>query len=237
VLFGDEVPNPLPFAPADLKQVSVSNKVISLSNQSSGGYGSGIDIDGVTYSVFNNNIVLGENPSPKQTHGIYEQGTSDYNIISSNQIVNTSSGVLVGVVGTHTCLRSAGANGSGFGTSSPNNTVDIAGGLSVRDQVLTLSNGDNNNIALPAGAGTLYTAGPSAGYAITGIAGGHSGRKITIVNYVGQTLTIKYNSGSSDAGKKILIGGSADLAIPVFGSVQLVFVAGANAWIVEGYKV
>lgn len=73
-------------------------------------------------------------------------------------------------------------------------------------------------------------------YNISGIAGGVSGRRLTLVNYTAQTMTLNHNSGSSSAGNRILIGGSADLAISGFGAAELTYISGASAWVVTGVK-
>jgi hypothetical protein len=216
--------------------ISISGNSIALSSQVGAGTYSGINLNSVIYSTIANNVVLGETVSPKQGYGIREIGSSDYNLFSSNRIANTHTGVLTAFVGANNAIQSTNGRQTGINVATPLNTFDISGGLSLRDQSITLVNGGNNNVTLPSNAGTLYVAGPTGAYNISGIAGGSSGRKITIVNYTTQTLTLNHNSGSSSAGNRILIGGSADIAITGFGAVELVYVAGASAWFVVGVK-
>jgi parallel beta-helix repeat protein len=216
--------------------LTISGNVLALSSQAGAGTYHGVLMNGVTYSNVTGNVMLGESGTPKQGYGIYETGAADYNLYADNRIANTQSGLLVVMTGANNSFQVQSGKLSGFNTGLPLNTVDITGGLSIRDQVLTLVNGANNNLALPTDAGTLYVSGPTAVFNISGVAGGTQGRKITIVNNVGFTMTINHNSGSSSAGNKVFIGGSADLAIAQYGSVELTYINGASAWYVTAYK-
>lgn len=216
--------------------ITVSGNTIALSSQAGAGTYDGIDLNGVTYSTIAGNVVLGESTSPKQGYGIQESGGSDFNLYANNRIANTHTGTLAQFVGLNNAVNSTSGKQTSINAATPNNTFDINGGLSIRDQSITVANGANNNVALPSNAGTLYTDGPTGAYNISGIAGGVSGRKITLVNYTTQTMTLNHNSGSSSAGNKILIGGAADLAITGFGAAELTYVAGASAWFVTGVK-
>lgn len=216
--------------------ITVSGNTIALSSQASAGTYDGLDLNGVTYSTIVGNVMLGESASPKQGYGIQESGSSDFNMYANNRIANTQTGTLAQFVGANNAIQSASGRQTSINAATPNNTFDINGGLSIRDQSITVVNGANNNVALPSNAGTLYTNGPTGAYNISGIAGGVSGRKITLMNYTTQTMTLNHNSGSSSAGNKILIGGSADLAISGFGAAELTYISGASAWVVTGVK-
>lgn len=76
---------------------------------------------------------------------------------------------------------------------------------------LSLVNGNNNDID-PSETATNIITGPSAAFAITGIANGEQGDRVTIVNPTTQTLTIKHESASSSAANRILVPGAADKA-------------------------
>lgn len=216
--------------------IKVGGNTVMYSNTTAAGYAPGIDLNGVTYSTVNGNVVLGESSSPKQTHGIAEEGPSDFNVFSDNRIAYTSSGTLLATVGANTHVRSITGKNTGIGATAPNNTLDVNGGLSLRDRSISLVNGANNNVVLPADAGVLYVSGPTGAYNISGIAGGATGRILKICNYTNVSMTINHNSASSSAGNKILIGGSADLVISAFGAVELTYIANATAWMVTGYK-
>ena len=216
--------------------LTISGNTIALSSQVGAGTYDGIDLNGVTYSTIVGNVILGESASPKQGYGIQESGGSDFNLYANNRIANTQTGTLVQFVGANNAIQSASGRQTSVNAATPNNTFDINGGLSIRDQSITLVNGANNNVVLPSNAGTLYTTGPTGAYNISGIAGGVSGRKLTLVNYTLQTMTLNHNSGSSSVGNKIFIGGSADLAITGYGAAELTYVAGASGWFVTGVK-
>ena len=215
--------------------MNVSGNIII--NSSGAGVGSydGIKLSGVTYSSISNNVVLGESVSPKQRYGISEVGSSNSNLISHNKIDNAYVEKL-STVGSDTMVFAVSGKSNAINNSTPTNTLDVNGGISVRSRAITLANGANNNVTLPDLAGTLYVTGPTAAYSISGIAGGTSGKRITLVNYTTQTLTINHNSVNSTAGNKLLIGGAADLVLGAYGAVELNYISAANAWFVTGYK-
>lgn len=213
----------------------VDGNVALFSNRSGAGYAPGIDLTNVQYSSCQNNVTDDTAGAAKQTYGVSESGTSDYNVIKNNMAANAVTS-LVHIVGAHTTWSQPVAGNDGVGTQSPQVGLDVATSFALHEQVLALVNGANNNVALPSGATTLTVTAPTAAYNITGIAGGTPGRKIAILNYTSQTMTVNYNNAGSAAGNKILIGGSADLAISGFGAVELTWSASANAWIVTGYK-
>lgn len=214
----------------------IDSNVIGLSSQIGIGSYAGMLLNSVTYSTISCNTILGEVTTPKQSLAINEIGSSDFNLYSANRLANTSSGVLVAFVGTNNAYNTFVGKLQGINTITPLNTLDISGGISIRDQSITLSNGANNNVTLPANAGTLYVSGPTGAFDISGFSGGTSGKKLTLVNYTNQIMTIDFNSASSTAGNRILIGGSANLAINPYGSVDLTYITGASAWIMTGYK-
>jgi hypothetical protein len=193
------------------------------------------------------NVIADYDGSPTQTHGIAESGSSDHNKFLDNFIVGVNGGAnLITVIGANTIVRNVGDAGLGFarGTGSgavpvnaiPTNDLDLDGGLTIRTRNLTLANTGNDNVALPAKAGVLYVTGPSAGFDVTGFAGGVNGRKVTLINTVGFTMTLKHNV-TSTAGNRFLIGGAADLAITQFGAVELTYTSAmSGAWVVTGYK-
>lgn len=77
---------------------------------------------------------------------------------------------------------------------------------------LTLANGDNHDVAI-GNAGRVRVTGPSAAYAVTGFAGGVDGRKLSLLNNVAQTLTIKNEDAGSTATNRILTLTGADVAL------------------------
>lgn len=77
---------------------------------------------------------------------------------------------------------------------------------------VTLANGDNHDVAI-GNAGRVRVTGPSAAYAVTGFAGGVDGRKLSLLNNVAQTLTIKNEDAGSTAANRILTLTGADVAL------------------------
>lgn len=73
---------------------------------------------------------------------------------------------------------------------------------------ITLVNGANSNIPLPA-TELVRIVGPTGSYSIDGFAGGTDGRKIRAFNTVSQTLTITDNA-TSTAANRILTLAAAD---------------------------
>lgn len=202
------------------------------SNRTSAGFGPGLALVDSTFCTFASGSQVYDE-TPLTTHGVIEQGACDNNDFDGISVTGVTA-ALYTIVGGSTRVRTKSGRNTGFGAVTPLNTVHIDGGISVNDQTITLSSGVNNDVALPAKAGALYVSGPTGAYSITGIAGGHKGRQITIFNYTTYALTVAHNSGLSSAGSRILVGGAADLVVAAFGCVQLRYYSGANAWVVEG---
>jgi len=114
---------------------------------------------------------------------------------------------------------------------------------------MTLANGNNNDV-LTWGNERMEVSGPSASFAITGIAafsaspdpyGSYAdGLRLRIVNTVAQSMTIKHNNTSSTAANRILCPGSTDLVVfdpaSSYVFVDFVYLASQSRWIVEGYS-
>lgn len=213
-------------------RVICMGNIVRRPNRSNQGTGAGILISNTLRSIVSQNIVTDESPGTLMTHGILEQGTSDYNQITDNHVENATS-ALITISGANTNLRQINGALQGNRTASPNNNLDLNGGMTIRTQAWTLANGANNNVALPSNAGTLVSNAPSGVYNITGIAGGVDGRIITIINYTTFTMTLTHNSGSSSVGNKIFCPGATDLAITQFGTARLQWSSITNAWNAE----
>jgi hypothetical protein len=95
---------------------------------------------------------------------------------------------------------------------------------------LTLANGDNNDIALPANATWIRATGPTAAFAVTGFAGGATGRTIVLTCAVNQSLTIRNNSGSSAVGNRLGTGTGADITVGNVGQVIFIYDAVTAIW-------
>ena len=122
----------------------------------------------------------------------------------------------------------AGNDRIGIGTNVPATKLDVTGVVStdgitnvgpishtgttvLSPAALTLVNGDNNNIALPANATYIRYDGPTGAYTITGIAGGAGGRLLILSTGVAQTLTIANQSANSTDINRIITSTNADI--------------------------
>lgn len=88
--------------------------------------------------------------------------------------------------------------------------------------VITLANGDNNNVALQGGE-LVRIIGPTAAFAITGIASGITGRIIVIHNTTGQNMTFRHQSGSSEETNRIALASAADETITGISTVWFIY--------------
>lgn len=128
----------------------------------------------------------------------------------------------------------------GIGTTAPSDVLQVVGMarstyLRQAETSITLSNGDNNNVSLPA-TGWVAINGPTAAFAITGIAAGSEGQEVVFFNNTGQTMTIKYNSASSSAGNKLLFGEGVDKTLgAAFVWFKAKYSATQSNWIVIGH--
>lgn len=131
-----------------------------------------------------------------------------------------------------------GTVGSGSAYKVPltmyaNGTSRFTGRLATARVALTLVNGDNNDVALPA-TSFPKIAGPTGAFAITGIAAGGDGDVLRIFNPLAQTMTIKNENAGSAAANRITTLTGADIvlraAAPSF--VTLIYDTGSSRWIV-----
>lgn len=83
--------------------------------------------------------------------------------------------------------------------------------LRMSKKALTLANGANSNIAIGTASFVRIT-GPSAGFSVSGFAGGAEGRILVINNAVAQIMTIT-NDATSTAANRILTQTGADVAL------------------------
>lgn len=99
---------------------------------------------------------------------------------------------------------------------------------------LTLVNGANTNVVLPA-TSRMRIAGPTGAFSISGFAGGVDGMRIWIYNPLSQTMTITNNATSTAANRILTNNNGADIVLQA-GSSSLVVMSydGTDLrWIVE----
>jgi len=112
-------------------------------------------------------------------------------------------------------------------------SIHTTGELAYTIAALTLANGDNNNVV----AGTksfVRVAGPTAAFAITGIAGGFDGKRLVIYNPTGNNMTLRNESASSTAANRITTLTGADSATNGAGAMHLIYSATDSRWILLG---
>lgn len=201
---------------------------IRRSNRSTAGYAAGLRLLDSSYCSFGAGSSIYDE-TPKQTHGIVEEGTSDYNYLDGIAVVGATSALWT-IIGANTSWRSRSGKFNGIGEGTPLNTLHIGGGITLKEQALVLANGANQNVTLPSNAGYLVSATPTLAYSIGGIAGGHAGRKLTIVNYTGVAMTLNHQDGGSTAANRFTLASSANYVVPTLGSVDLVYSSTLGAW-------
>jgi hypothetical protein len=84
--------------------------------------------------------------------------------------------------------------------------------LAIPHSAVTLSNGDNNDVAVQTN-GILRVVGPTAAYGITGLTTPVAGERRTILNTVGFTLTVKHENVSSTAANRFKLQSGSDLSL------------------------
>lgn len=200
-------------------KVNFSDNVVMNSRQVTTG-APAISVEYTTNSVFDSNIVFDE-IAGGSNYGIYEGAASDYNQITNNRVLNMTVASYY-VTGNNTMLLDI-KSGSVF---------DFEAGTQVKQTSLTLSNGQNDNVTLPAKTGVVTVTGPTAIYSITGLTGGLLGRSIKLVNDTNYVLTLKVNSSSSTTGNRLLLTGGVDKTVAAYSSVSLTYVTvqGNNFW-------
>jgi hypothetical protein len=107
-------------------------------------------------------------------------------------------------------------------------TSRLVGGVAT----ITLVNGNNNNVALP-NATIVHISGPTAPFAITGLAGGEAGRVVILVNNTGSPMTIRHQSTASSAANRIITPMEGDLTAR---AVFLAYDGAAQRWRVLAFS-
>lgn len=107
--------------------------------------------------------------------------------------------------------------------------LTMTGGLVLTEGALSLSNGANSDVALPAATFVAIT-GPSSGFNLTGFATPVSGRVLILYNSTAQNMTIT-NDATSTAANRILTLTGSDVALTGTSLATLVYSAVASRWI------
>ncbi len=123
----------------------------------------------------------------------------------------------------------------GINTTTPKTTLDINGGISLREgPALVLSNGANSNISLGTTPYSFYRiTGPTAAFSISGIVPviGADGQIVILQNTTSQSMTITNNS-TSVAANRIYVSGDKDLLLRgIYTTVTLQYSASLSKWV------
>jgi parallel beta-helix repeat protein len=211
--------------------VLLNGVVVSNCNRSIAGFAPGITITDSTYCVISD-PVISDSVGPRMTHGVIEQGTSNFNEISGGSIINATT-TQVSILGANTNLHRKEGRNHGFGTNTPQNTVDITGGLTIHSSTVALSNGLNSGVALPEN-GLILPTGPTAAYSIGGIVGGHDGRCVTYLNYSNQTLTLVHQDASAAVANQLVLKNNVNRTVATLEGFELRYSSQVGAWMVVG---
>lgn len=189
---------------------------------------------GTQRCTFSNIIAVNTTGVVLNQHGIWlsDQTNTDNVFVNFKALNNVDADIFVGASDTG-CHFSNGSYGTftNSGLATLNNVNGVSGG---NHADVTLANGDNNNVALVAARNFWRVAGPTGGFAITGIVAGIDNQRLTIFNAAGQVLTIKNQSGSSTGGNKIFTCTGADVVTGTFSVVDLVYDLTTTQWVITG---
>ena len=120
---------------------------------------------------------------------------------------------------------------AGFSTTLPSTKIDINGDLSIRENNLFLSNGNNHNLSVGLSS-FVNISNTTAAFTITGIQGGVDGKILTILNTSTFNMTIANLNAGSDPVNRINTLTGADIVTIGNGSVTLQYSIAHNRWMV-----
>ncbi len=212
--------------------VTLGTISVRRANRAAASNGAGLHLAASTFcTVAPGSVVYDE--TPLQKYAVLEDGASNNNDLWGITTVGALT-ALWSIIGANTRFGRRDGRNTGFNQANPQNTVHINGGLTIDEQAITLTNGANQNVTLPSNAGELVSSAPTGAYSIGGIAGGHAGRIVTIVNYTGFSMTLNHNDTGSLVANRFSLRSSANLVIPTLGSVTLRYsTLGGGAWFVK----
>lgn len=158
--------------------------------------------------------------------------------VGQNYLGTTDAKDLVLATAATERLRVLSNGNVGIGANNPRTSLDVNGGLSLREgTALALVDGANNDIALDAVPHSFYRiTGPTTDFTITGIipAPTADGQLVTLQNTTSQIMTIGNNGTTSSAINRINVPGNKDLLVRGQNAVvTLQYNTTLNRWIVQ----
>ena len=126
----------------------------------------------------------------------------------------------------------------GINTTDPKTTLDVNGGLSLREgSALVFTNGTNDNFSLGTSVYSMYRiTGPTADFSLTGIVPvtGSDGQVITLQNTTDYNITIKHENTNSTAANRIYVTGERDYYLTgKYTSITLHYSFSLSRWILN----
>ncbi len=171
-------------------------------------------------------------------------GTNTFAMISGTPIVGGSISGGTTISGTIVLMTGGVISNTALTAVSSTNQTDqgqhtFASDVSFsRSSNTSLANG--NNAAVSFGTNAVYIkvkAGPTASFAINGIAGGRDGRELILDNATGQTMTIANDSGVDPTpANRILTRTGSDVSTGTGGVVTLIYDSESSRWILKTFN-
>jgi len=198
------------------------------------GVGSGNNATNAAY-----NTLIGPFSGQFNTFGRYNSALGVYTVVANDNTTAIGSfaqatqsnsmvlGSVAGVNGANTNVKVA------IGNNAPNTSLDVKGDFALRERVLTLANGINNNV--PVDSNTFFrVSGPVSLFALTGLAGGVDGKVVTLFNNTSSTMYIDAMALSLPANQ--ILTGAGDLLVADSGTVTLQYNSTIAKWVVTSYN-
>lgn len=123
----------------------------------------------------------------------------------------------------------------GINTTTPSTKLDLNGDIAMRENSITLGNGNNNNVSV-GNYSFIRISGPTAAFTITGIAGGQNGRVLVLYNDSGQPMTINHLDNTNSNNGNLIRTKTGNAYTTPGGSgydvVSMIYSAAGNRWII-----
>src|SRR5882672_10172713 len=121
-------------------------------------------------------------------------------------------------------------SGSASGNLLDDSCDSVAVGKTNGVASITCANGANENLVIPLDGAMFALAGPSAGFSIGGMTNGFDGRRLSLLNNTGQTLTLTVLSGGSAVANQIAAESGTNVTLGNLGTVTLIYSRLLGRW-------
>jgi len=221
---------------------------------------------GITYNLFCDNPILGGlsfelgghmfqlgfNRFDGNNNGLVVVNGAGVNIQFGNTFDNNTWGILVGEYGVVSVSAAIDGTPAGGDLEITNNTIGIyirgsgqclgcggatlSGNTSDYNSEITLVNGNNYSIDQRESR-FMDIVGPTAAFNVNTIDAARDGSRLTIINRVGQNMTIRHqDSGGGGTGKLITTNTGANITSTGNGMAELVYSYLAGQWVVTSFE-